>query len=343
MIEITLSHSQLSTYRKCARAYQYHYLARRVPVRDSVSLAIGRVWDDASGVWWKDGIDAARTWLVSNAGSINPEDAAKLAAILVHYRPARDRYAFVSNQATVTVPIRNPETGRPMRGVVVKCKADTVLKRHSDGTLWVREGKSTSREIDGFGPYWQRLQVDSQASWYHLAFGAEGVIYDVIRKPQIKCCGKDVTAALRELCTRAIEANGWAGEKCWNRKKPETLQEMLKKRGVEIRLPQDKVVDAYQQRVAEEVAEKPSKYLQWRELPKTERDLEEAARDLYQQARMIRESYRHGWWPRNSSSCESVYGSCEYMDVCCGRASINDDGQFMAPRWARRRPLPLAA
>lgn len=343
MIKLTLSHTQLSTYRTCPRSYQYRYLVQRVPARVATSLAIGRVWDDVTGVWWEKGIDAARSWLISNADNIDPEDTAKLAGILSHYRPALDEYVYISNQASVRVQIRNPATDRPMRGVVLKCKADTLLRRRSDGTLWVREGKTTSKEIEGFGPYWARLQVDSQASWYHLAFGAEGVIYDVARKPTIKCCGTDERQALGRLCAEAIQAKGWAGEACWAKRSPAKQAEMLAKRGVTINLPESKVLDAYQARVTESITENPSRYLQWRELPKTDQDLRQAALDLYQQARMIRESYRNNWWPRNSSSCESVYGTCRYLDVCTGRASINDDGSFMQPRWAKRDALPLAA
>ena len=134
-----MSPSQLSVFRECPRKYHHKYVLGRSSISLDPKMAFGRIWDDVTGVWWKDGVSAAVEWLVANAASIDPVDAAKIAALLIHYRPPRERFEFIGNQVRKEIRIRNPETGYPMREVVLLCIADTLFRDHFTGAEIVRK------------------------------------------------------------------------------------------------------------------------------------------------------------------------------------------------------------
>jgi len=283
---LKLSPSQLGNFRDCPRKYANRYVAGRVPVVENTeAMWFGRLWDDVTGVWWESGYFAALTWLVDNAANIDEVDAAKISALLKNYNPPRHKYDFIGNQVAREI--------RPqgLRGVRLLCVADTLLRDRETGETVVRECKTTSREIEGFGPYWQRLQVDGQVGAYFHAFNAAYMLYDVTRRPGIKCCGTDEKAA-GEGATRS------------------------------------QVLDAYQERLTAQIEENPDKYYACRIIEKTDDDAQKAMDDIVDQSRMLRESWKKSLWPRNSNHCVSVFGTCRYLEVCSGRASLDDDSLF---------------
>ena len=289
---LRLSPSALSVFRDCPRKYSFRYVLGVEPVREDGKLAFGRAWDSATGACWEGGIEAAVSWLVANSAGLDPVDAAKIAALLTHYHPPRERFEFVGNQVEQEI---RPEG---LRGIRVLCIADTLLKDLETGQTVVRECKTTSREIEGFGPYWQRLQVDAQLGAYWHAFGASRIYYDVTQRPGIRCCGKD-------------EKEAGPGA-----------------------TPQQ-VVDAYQKRLEGLVVESPEKFFAWRPVDKTDADAESAMSDIREDCQRLREAWKAQRWPRNSNHCINVYGTCPFLDVCSGRASTDDPSLF---RSRERRP-----
>lgn len=287
--KLRLSPSQISVYRDCPRKYAHRYITGREPVREDHKLAFGRAWDTASGIWWEHGISEAVAWLVEQAGKIDPVDAAKIAALLKFYAPPRDQFEFVGNQVEATF--------RPsgVHDVQVLCISDSILRDKRSREIVVREAKTTSREIEGFGPYWQRLQVDIQLGTYWHAFDAGVIYYDVVRVPQIRCCGKDEAAAKKEHGENPSESQ---------------------------------IIDAYQVRLEADIQENLDKYYQFRPIWKTDDDARASMEDTADEARRIKHSMRLQQWPRNSGSCITMYGTCPYLDVCSGRADINDPSLF---------------
>jgi len=286
-----LTSSSLSAFRDCARKYYYQYVLGRVKVAEAPALAFGHVTHGALEQWWLNGNNAMAAWLGANCADMQPQDAANLAAMLKHYdaRNAhlRDKYTVLDVEMQFTIPIINPETGRPMRQYQLQGKVDGLLQDKATGARWVLEHKTTSDEIIGFGTYWQRLAVDHQVSFYVIATSAVGCLYDVLRKPKLKISKADEKAA----------AGGNAA-------------------------------DAYMQRVSEAIAAEPEKYYQFREVVKTDDDIAEAKADLWHQAHMLAECEKQQRFPRNSGSCRSFYGTCQYLGVCTGQACIDDPSQF---------------
>jgi hypothetical protein len=282
-----LSNSGLSAFRKCPRYYASQYVARRVPVRESEALALGRAYHIGLETWWNAhgrggtretclacSIDAVR----QHADGMSEQDVAKVCAMLSQYAPP-DGWRVEAVEQWFESPIRNPDTGYPMRDAVLVGRVDLVLSNDA-GERWIVEHKTTSDEIIGYGPYWQRLEVDSQVRIYLQATDAVGLIYDAARKPSIKLCAKDANA------------------------------------------------EAYMQRCIEQRSADTSAWYQWRQIQRTAEEMAEAAADLWQSAHMLHECARDNRWPRNGDACRNLYGTCAYLDVCTGKASLGDDSIF---------------
>jgi hypothetical protein len=283
-----LSHSRLSQFRTCPRKYAFEYIQGRVPIRKTRALEVGLAWHEAMEVYWRESREAAIQWLISQAEVLEQADTAKLVALLRHYAPPVDQYEVVSIEEAFEGPVRVPGRPRALRGYRFGGRRDMVL-RDKAGHYWLLERKTTSDDITGFGDFWRRLNLDFQTSVYLLYGTFEGVLYDVVRKPQLRP-------------SRVDEA-------------------MATSQGIP-------VADAYLERISREIAANPAVYFQFREIRKTPQDLAETAADLAQWTQNLRACHRSGHFPRNTGACRGLFGPCQYIDVCSGAASIDDDTLF---------------
>ena len=288
-----LSSSRLSDFRTCPRLYYFRDVLGRHTIAVSAALAFGTLWHTVMELWWS-GRDVG-AYLTEHADEIDVTDAAKITALLKCYRAPREQFDVLAVEQEFSVKIESPDAGRTFYNYRLIGRLDLVLRKHGSETIWVCDHKTTSSEIIGFGPYWQGLQIDSQMGNYCLAiralYGEEstGFIYDVVRKPGIRLCGTDEKQAALLGITSA---------------------------------------EAYSLRCENEIRKSPECTYQWREHPRVEADLLDARRDLWQQVEMVRSCDNAGRYPRNCNSCSGRYGQCEYLDVCTGRASIQDDTLF---------------
>ena len=280
-----VSSSMLNTFQACPRKCEHAYIDKRVPVSEAAPLAFGKVFHVALAAWFKGGPGDAVGALQTGAKNLAPEDAAKMCALLGHYAPPFAGWKVEGVEKNFEVPIRSPASGRSMAGYRLVGRVDVVAV-NPDGARFIIDHKTTSSEIVGFGAYWQALQVDSQMANYCEAFDARGFVYDVIRKPSIKLCGKD---------------NGEDGQPS---------------------------PDRYQARIEEAIKVAPAEWYQWREFIKTDEERQAGRADLYQTVQMFHSCARRGTWPRNSGACVNRFGTCQYLDVCSGRASLGDDSIF---------------
>lgn len=209
----------------------------------------------------------------------------------------------------------------------------------------VVEHKTTSADITPGSPYWRRLTLDAQVSLY--LGGAGSLLYDVIRKP-----------TLRPLKATPVEARRYTLPKsracplCRTRSGAATAPHAYSADGapavpgaggptmlcVDGRIitdpggklyadqrDADETPDAYEARLLADIAQHPDAYYQRGTVVRTEEEAQEAGRDVWMTARMIRESRYLDAWPRNPSACDAYGRTCDYWPVCSGTASIDDD------------------
>jgi hypothetical protein len=162
-------------------------------------LAQGKTQDEAisaaMGVW------DASPMPEDPEGQVRWEtDREVVASLLAGYawRWSESPLKFVASEFVFNMPIVNPATGRPVRGIVAAGKVDAVV--NLDGTrLAVDELKTTGDDIGPESDLWQRVRIDQQISLYvlgarHAGHAVETVLYDVVRKPSIRLKQKETPA-----------------------------------------------------------------------------------------------------------------------------------------------------
>jgi len=285
-----ISYSSLRTFQTCPKSYWYRYHAGRIPRQVSDVLFVGTAAHETTSIWWTDGPSAARDYLFDRCDAISPLDAARLAATLSVYNPPRDDFEIEGIEVPFKVTVKNPDTDRGMKNIRLIGFADMILVNKRTGKRVIREYKTTASEIVGFGPFWSRIAIDTQISIYALAFGISDIVYDVTRKPALRVSAAD----RKEAGADATEAE---------------------------------IYEAFCRRVSAKCADNPGEWHQWREIHKSSDDINTARRSIFEAVKQLKHSTSERLWPMHTHSCAN-WGSCKYLDVCAGRACLDDDEMF---------------
>ena len=301
----TLTPSSLSTFRQCPRRYFYTYEAKRVALKVSDALSFGTLMHGALEKWWGANSAIGGRMQASmgyiDQGTLEDEGDApfKAAALMASYNPPVHSYGVTAIEKEFCEKIESPKGGRCFRGYRISGKIDLVLVKNGDP--WVADHKTHKGSIDPGGQYFGALEIDSQMGIYCLATGARGFVYDVIQKPGIKCCAKDEKAAQAHNDNLSEDH--------------ESSEEWTDK-------------DAYFERLRETIQDDPSAYYQWVPYTLTDQDLHEAKERLWSSVDVFHYHRKRGLWEQRTEGCITRYGACPYLDVCCGRAMIDDDGRY---------------
>lgn len=87
-------------------------------------------------------------------------------------------------------------------------------------------------------------------------------------------------------------------------------------------------LEDFEARLKDTIAEDPSAYFQRRVFTFTEEQVSETWRDLHSIYRQIPESGLKTDYPRAPRSCHAFNRPCEFLDVCRGVASVDDDNLY---------------
>ena len=222
------------------------------------------------------------------------------------------------------------------------------------GATLVVEHKTTSLEIGPGSPYWRRLLLDSQVSNYlvgaeSLGMRADGVLYDVVRKVQLRPQRatppdeRQYTQARSRACPMCkkkgsppaphdveLTEDGEDGAPCTRILRCEAGRLVTDPGGrlYANQRAEDETPDEYRERVRAAIAEAPDAYYQRGTIVRLEREVADAARDMWELGRQIREAELAHRWPRNPDACDSYGSLCPYFDVCTGAARIDDVMRF---------------
>ena len=91
-----------------------------------------------------------------------------------------------------------------------------------------------------------------------------------------------------------------------------------------IRLRKDETPAQYGRRLLDDIGKRPDHYLARREIPRLEPDLVRFQSELWQQAKGLIESRRHGRWFRNAGRFTCDY--CQFAGMCLSGVSVTPDG-----------------
>ena len=298
---ILLTNSQLTTFRRCQREHHYAYQLGYRAIEDAEALRFGTLIHQGLEAWWS-GLDLEEALELAVVGAADEYEAAKVRVLLTGYdaRWAGERFNVTAVERQFRAPLVNPETGAPSRTYELGGKVDVLLARG------IVEHKTTSEEIGVGSMYWRRLALNSQVSTYYagakaLGHEVDSCLYDVIRKP-----------AIRPLKATPLESRKFTKDG----------------RLYAAQRDHDETVQEYAARLTEEVAASPDKYFQRGEVVRLEAEEREAAFDVWQLARSMREAELAGRAPRNTDACMRYGRICPFFDCCSGVASLDDKGRF---------------
>ncbi len=308
-----LSPSSIRLFQSCPRKFQYRYCqgieGKREP---DVKLQFGTAIHAALE---HNANKPAAAWSVREAASGLDVDLSCLvagtAAAYASYWEGTLHYQAV--ELELETELRNP---RLTYLTILDGIAETA-----SGTRVVVEHKSTESDIRPGSWYWERTQLDTQASAYIWAaraagYAVEHVEWDAIKRPNLKRRIEDVPPEYY------VKAGKWgsAGDL-----KPGT--------GIPAEQPAE-----FAKRVRDNAIAEPETYFQRAPVVRLDDELEAALADVEQVGAQILSAWDGDAWPRNPSSCFAFGQRCEFWEVCTGAAQPTDDSLYQIKRRRDKTP-----
>lgn len=328
-----VTNSELREARACMRRHRIKYILKRRPREKAEPLTFGTLAHTGHEAWRKaktetsdasDLFTAAVEAMRDAAAKDDAVDAFMLVTVEELMRGYTARWAddglrTVAVEQSFDVPLINPETGAASRTFRIGGKFDDIVASRVGNTerLHVEELKTTGSDIEPGSLYWEKIRaLDSQVSIYINGARAAGYdvadcIYTVIRKPGI----------------RPLKATPEESRKYTKATKTEPSRLYAGQR------EHDETPEEFRLRLRTNIEENPGRYFARATIVRLEHDEREHAFDMWQSAKMLHEAERLGFAPRNPDACSS-FGGCEYLAVCTGQASLDDERLFRTAKEA---------
>jgi len=238
------------------------------------------------------------------------------------FQPVLDQYDVLEVESEFSFPLLNPETEAPSRTFNEAGKIDGVLRDKRTGVIKVLEHKTTSDSIDPESNYWPRLVMDTQITKYLLSLRSRGidansVVYDVVKKPAYKLgnipmVDEDGTKIVLDASGERVRTKD--GKK-WRQTADADAGYVLQTR--------PETLDELCFRTHQEINEKRDSYFAVKEISRSDSELLEYMNDAWAMSQQLLYFRRRNLWPRNPSAC-TQFGTCEFFDLCCGRATVDN-------------------
>lgn len=366
--------SRSRDWNACHRLHRYKYEDLRRPIRQSEPLLFGRVSHDGleqrllarmEGRSQAEGYDLMMAGARASVAGLGEDvdfseyDHARIFELLRgwHYRWSDwlDTVEVLAVEVEFCCPLVNPATGRVSRTWALAGKIDAILL--VDGEVWIMEHKTTTKDVTPGAMYWLRLRIDGQVTCYFegaasLGHEVAGCLYNVLRKPQIK--PRRATPEENKKFTKGKgckECGGSAGGKKGIMRGSGLAEASTAAHPVECiacdgigwkeapRLhanlrDEDETVEEFAERIRELIVADPDAWYQHGDVRRLAEELDEYRADAWITAKSIREAQLTGGHARNPDACDRYNRLCEYFDVCCSGANIDDDGRFRTVKTA---------
>jgi PD-(D/E)XK nuclease superfamily len=235
-----------------------------------------------------------------------------------HYRWVDEQWTVESVEQEFHLPIFNPASKRRSLLYTHAGKLDGTISRCGDPYLL--EHKTCREEIGPGSPYWQRLAIDTQISGYllaswHLGRKLKGVLYDVIRKPEIRP---------KRLSAKEASVVQSSGLYCDRRLSPEAILQFSNSGDLR------ETPEMFQARLVQDTQERPDWYFGRQVVTRLDRELLAYAEELWRTVKDMHLAESLGDDRRNDKACFAYHRPCEYLGLCAGHDRVG-------PHW---RQLP---
>jgi len=328
-----VTNSELREARACMRRHKIKYILKRRPRGNAEPLTFGTLTHTGHEAWmlaradsrdpsdmFTAAVDAVRAACDAARNGDDPISDYMLVTVEELLRGYTARWAdaplrTVAVEMKFDVPLVNPETGMPSRTFRIGGRLDAIVASTLGGAverLHVFELKTTSSDIEAGSLYWEKVRaLDTQVSIYlqgarAMGHAVDDCIYSVIRKPGIK----------------PLKATPEESRKYTKPTKSDPVSRLY----ANMR-ETDETAEEYRVRLRANIEENPGRYYARGTIVRLEHDEREHAFDMWQASRILRESERLGFAPRNPDAC-NAFGPCPYLGVCTGTQDLSDDRLF---------------
>lgn len=349
--------SRLRAFRACARYHHLNYNERIDAIDDeNATAAYGTGGHRVLETWWGmlGAGESPEATLAACMARIEADDEiratltvyqrASLSVVITGYHlrwwTASQTFEVLHVEAMFRAPLRNPDTGHPMRGWEQGGKMDVIVRDRADGRVYVIEHKFSGEDVSPGSLYWRRLRVDGQISIYldgarTLGYDVAGCIYDVIARPAQK--PKKATPIENRKFTKGAghkPCGGTAGGKngvqrgtgcpeCDHTGWTEAPRLHADQRDT------DESPAEYGARIADAIAADPTAYYGRGDVVRFDEEAEDASADVYETTMAIRHAITTNRHPRNTDACTRLYGRvCPYLPVCSREARLDDPALY---------------
>lgn len=328
-----LTNSMRSKWNSCHRAFKFCYEDGIRPVKTSEALSFGTAMHSMLESYWKNhfAYDLTEVDNICNKYGFERDDAYAPYTLKALFNGYVNRYQLSDMESYISIgaeigfeaPLMNPESGAASKTFHLAGKIDAIAREVNGGRKLIVEHKTTSCDIGPGSDYWLKLPIDGQVSGYYVGarvkgYEVENCLYDVIRKPTIRPSSS--IPVLDENGLKIVMDS--EGNRVMNKdgKKPRQTEDaalgyVMQKRA--------ESPEEWYQRLTEDIANNPDKYYQRMEVARSESDLEDYLFDMWALSKELISAGNTGRYSRNPNAC-SVFGNCEYFDVCTGCASLDD-------------------
>jgi hypothetical protein len=335
-----LTQSRLAAQRACQRLHHLKYDLGYSAIVELGGRRFGTLVHKGLEAWWRarmtidagsPAADAAALAMALEAcaGEADPFERVKAEVLLTgyHERWKHEPYDVLGVEAEFMTTLRNPSTGAASRTWDLAGKLDVIVRDPRDGNVKFIEHKTSSEDITPGSIYWRRLRMDTQVSVYFegaraLGHDAAACIYDVIGKPGLRpgavpLLDDDGVKIVHDGAGQRVRTKD--GKK-W-RETGDTAQGYVLQTRPE-------TPEEYRARLTEAVAAEPDRYFARGEVVRIGDEMEDALVDIWQLGQQIRENEIAGRHPRNPAACLQDGRPCDFLAICAGEASLDDETQF---------------
>ncbi len=293
-----LSHSETVSFLTCPRLHFYSYRLRREPKVTAEPLLVGRRIESViKRIWLGESPDLS---------DLPPEERAICKAYPVWWRHHTLRVKRID------IPFQ-VEIG----GILYVGEMDG--DGEDKGEEVIVELKTTSDDVSVGSSYWPRIvEMDPQVTTYLMAARAQGrnlrrVVWDVIRKTTLE----------------RFTATPPDKRKYTKPTKVDPVSRLYANQH-----DHDETDDEFELRVLEDIAEKPEKYFQRRDIVRYESEHKAHLRDIAGVVRLMQFVEQMSETPRNLNACWKWGRPCGFLPVCREEDRIDND--FLYQDRARR-------
>lgn len=283
-----VTYSMFRSFQTCPRKCYWQYIQKLESAKKSDALDIGTMFhkliEDHYTDTPTDGLmEATSIYNIATMNEREQENLAKATSMAMAYANVigcefDKRYHYCASEQVFSMPL-STSTGGVSRTFTLTGKIDGMVIDRQTGERWLVEHKTAAKV---YGQYLDKLSLDLQIMIYMIA---GRLLY-----PDTPPVGVIYNIVQKSTLKRY--------EVCKKRSEPEPLYE-------------------YQARMDAQYEANPSMVSQ-HQIHFSQRDLNDVAVELGMWADHITMCRKSDQWPRNTGSCQTVYGTCQFWPLCQG-------------------------